>query len=202
MQNYRRYFSQSVSAIALGLMLMCAEETPIFAQRQPVFTNDFGGTRISCSVYREQVALDGVYAGESLEEVRQALGAPRYINRTKGPLKYNYSGGLSISFADFSGNGNYTVVHIEASQSREGGMSTPDGVRVGMPETVLSDVYGTADAVWSTKYISPKLPYSDDEKNQLRYNKTTYVYHCNEGLYMSFVVQRGIITKIIIHQSE
>ena len=112
--------------------------------------------------------------------------------------------GLRIcnSFADFSGTGDYTVFRIEASQSREGKMSTPDGVSVGMPETVLSDVYGTADAVWITKYISPKLPASDDEKNQLRCNKTTYVYHCNEGLSMSFVVQRGIITEIIIRQSE
>ena len=202
MKRYRKYFFQSLSAIALGLMLMGSEEVPVFAQRQPVFTNDFGGTRISCSVYRKQVALNGVYAGESVEEVRQALGAPYYINRAQGTLEYHYSGGLSVSFADFSGTGDYTVFRIEASQSREGKMSTPDGVSVGMPETVLSDVYGTADAVWITKYISPKLPASDDEKNQLRCNKTTYVYHCNEGLSMSFVVQRGIITEIIIRQSE
>lgn len=57
MKRYRKYFFQSLSAIALGLMLMGSEEVPVFAQRQPVFTNDFGGTRISCSVYRKQVAL-------------------------------------------------------------------------------------------------------------------------------------------------
>ena len=56
MKRYRKYFFQSLSAIALGLMLMGSEEVPAFAQRQPVFTNDFGGTRISCSVYRKQVS--------------------------------------------------------------------------------------------------------------------------------------------------
>lgn len=50
-------------------MLICSEEVPAFAHRQPVFTNDFGGIRISRSAYREQVALSGVYTGESLEEV-------------------------------------------------------------------------------------------------------------------------------------
>lgn len=40
MKRYRKYFFQSLSAIALGLMLMGSEEVPAFAQRQPVFTND------------------------------------------------------------------------------------------------------------------------------------------------------------------
>ena len=46
MKRYRKYFFQSLSAIALGLMLMGSEEVPAFAQRQPV-----GSVKILSQIY-------------------------------------------------------------------------------------------------------------------------------------------------------
>lgn len=100
-------------------------------------------------------------------------------------MEYYYLGVLQVSFAYFSGNGNYTVITIELNKK---GSSTPDGVSVSMEESCPSDVHITTDGVWIMKYVSQKFFLIIGEKNQLRFTETTYAYHFNVGLSMSFIV--------------
>lgn len=48
--------------------------------------SDFGGTTISSSIYREQIAVNGIYVDESLEAAQAALGASSYIDYAKSPF--------------------------------------------------------------------------------------------------------------------
>lgn len=169
------------------------------AARDPVFTSNLGGTPISCSIYSEQAAVDGVHTGDSQSQLIQKLEMPTSTYRkNQGSMTYYYKG-MKINLADFSGSGLYTVTDIETSTA---GHYTPDGVGVGMNEQILSDVYGTADSVWTKTYVSPKLSDEVNRKNQARFNETVYTYNVNEGLSMSFIVKQGIISKISIHQSK
>lgn len=177
---------------------MILTASPVLANREPVFTSDYGGTKISCSVYKEQVKLSGVEANDTIREIKNILGEPSFVDRRDHNIMYSYRS-LRIYLVDFGGNGGYTVDKIESSTP---GALTPDGVGVGMSESVLSDVYGTADSVCTKTYNFPKLSDELNQKNQGKLNETIYTYNANEGLSMSFTVKNGIIKEISIFQDE
>jgi hypothetical protein len=177
---------------------MILTASPVLANREPVFTHNLGGTPISCSIYMEEASIDGVHMDDTSVYVLKKLGTPRSIRKEGGILKYYYEG-VDISFADYRGNGTYTAFNIETSSE---GHYTPGGVGVGMGEQVLSDIYGTADSVWTKTYNSPKLSEEVNQKNQARFNETIYTYNVNEGISMSFTVKKGLISEISIYQSE
>lgn len=187
------------TCLCLTMIGCTAVFTPsALAYREPVFTTNLGGTPISCSIYSEQAALHGVYTGDSSGQVIEKLKMPNSTyKRAQGCIVYYYKG-LKINMVNFSGK-LYTVTDIEASQA---GYYTPDGVGVGMSEQVLSDVYGTADSVWTKTYVSPKLSDEVNKKNQARFNEIVYTYNANQCLSMSFIVKQGCIVKINIHRSE
>lgn len=168
------------------------------AAREPAFTSNLGGTPISCSVYAEQVALDGVHTNDTATSIIKKLGMPK-SSRTDGGIIHYYYKGLTISLANFGRKGSYTAYALETSSA---GHYTPDGVGVGMSEEVLSNVYGTADSVWTKVYNSPKLSDEVNMKNQARFNETVYTYNANACLSMSFIVRKGIISEIKIDQAE
>lgn len=189
--------------VRCGLLLLCISMLiavpSAHAFRTPEFTYNLGGMPISCSIYSDQASLADIHADDSMQKVTSLLGSPNSShNRT-----YRYTDkGLIISFVDWGGNGNYTVVDIEATKCD---VATLDGVKVGMSESVLSKVYGTADEVYIEKRSSPKLPAEQVTKIRKRYgslNKTTYTYYANPCLTMSFVVGDGVIQKIHIHRSD
>lgn len=194
-----KYLKKFTSVIGMGLILSCLGFHNLSAQEFTSFKNDFGGIPISCSISIKQVAIDGISAGEYLQDVREKLGTPDFVIRGDHTLKYNYYGGLLIYFIDLDGNGNYTVYKI-SSMSKTG--CTPDGVSVGMPDSILSDTYGTADRIKTTTYMSPKLSSEIDASNQKKLNETTYIYYADAGLFLSFTVKNGIITMISICQDE
>lgn len=177
---------------------MILTASPVLANREPVFTSDYGGTKISCSVYKEQVKLSGVKANDTIREIKNILGEPSFVDRRDHNIMYSYRS-LRVYLVDFGGNGGYTVDKIESSTP---GAFTPDGVGVGMSESVLSDVYGTADSVCTKTYNFPKLSDELNQKNQGKLNETIYTYNANEGLSMSFTVKNGIIKEISIFQDE
>ncbi len=170
-----------------------------YAYRTPEYTYNLGGLPISCSIYSDQASLAGIHADDSLQKVVAVLGKPKSSYKNK----YNYiDKGLTVSFADWGGNGKYTVIDMEATQSD---VATLDGVKVGMSESILSKVYGTADEVYIEKRSSPKLSTEQMEKIHKRFGsliKTTYTYYANPCLTMSFVVGDGVIQKIHIHRSD
>ena len=186
-----------------GLMLCCvstfAYVPSVHAYRTPEYTYNLGGLPISCSIYSDQASLAGIHADDPLQKVTAIFGKPKSSYKAT----YNYiDKGLTISFVDWDGNGKYTVVDMEATKS---GVATLDGVKVGMPESILSKVYGTADEVYIEKKSSPKLSAEQMEKIHKRFGsliKTTYTYYANPCLTMSFVVGDGLIQKIHIHRSD
>jgi hypothetical protein len=81
-------------------------------------------------------------------------------------------------------------------------MKTLDGVAIGMPASVLSTTYGTADSVITERHTASKLPAEAQEKYAQRLDKTVYMYNANECLTMSFVVKNNVIVEIGFYQSE
>ena len=140
----------------VGLCFMLNFPFYVYAEhRVPTFTYNLGGMPISCSVYRNQISLNGIHAEDSLEKVRNILGIASFVSKKGGILEYDYKDNLQVYFADYEGNGSYVVFHIKAG--RESTAATIDGVKVGMPETVLSQVYGTADNIDIRQSKAPKL---------------------------------------------
>ena len=129
------------------------------AFRTPDYTYNLGGLPISCSIYSDQASLGGIHADDTVQRVIALLGKPQNSYNQK----YQYiDKGLSISFVDWGGNGKYTVMDMEVTK---GTVATLDGVMVGMPESVLSNVYGTADEIYIEKRDSPKL--SEEQKAKI-----------------------------------
>lgn len=180
------------------LLLMAGNNTAAFANRAPVITSNLGGTKISCSIYEDQATVAGVRPGFSETQVRKILGAPGSVHYLNSTLDFFYPS-RTIRLVDFGGDGSYVLVDINTTNKND---ATLDGVRVGMPETVLNEIYGEADAVWKTTYESPKLTSEVNQKNHARFDENVYQYNANETIKMSFKVQKGIIKEIHIHQSE
>ncbi len=182
-----------VVIVSALLLLNCPY---IYANKTPTFTNNLGGMPISCSVYEKQVAVNGIATGYTMEMVRAVLGKPDYVS-SKNPLSYSYNG-MSIKFVDFGGSGKPIVYDI--SVWKDG--VTFDGIKIGMSESELTRVYGSADNVHIEKNIAPKLNESQNQKYIDRLDKTVYIYNANACLNMAFVVKSGIIKEIHIHLSD
>lgn len=193
-----KYFRNLLLVIVMGLILSSIGNHNAFAQISTSFKRDLGGIPISCSVSIEQVAINGIHAGDSPLDVYEKLGKPNFVSRGDHTLKYTY-GSLLIYFMDLDGDGHYTAYDISSSNKTS---CTPDGVSVGMSDSVLSNIYGTADRVKIITCVSPKLSSEIDASNQKELNETTYIYNFNECLSLSFTVKNGIIKTISIHQSE
>ena len=178
-------------------LLMLINLSSVSAYRNPVFTNNLGAMPISCSIYSDQAGVNGIHTGDNMIKVKSILGEPKYTSDiSSGGGKYYYDN-LEIVFVDFSGEGNPIVVDIKA----RGNAITLDGVKVGMADSVLSKVYGTADVIYIEKHSAPKLSQEKNKKYRDR-DKTVYTYYANECLTMSFVVNNGVIKEIHIHLSD
>ena len=142
--------------------------------------------------------MNGIKGGDSLQKVRAILGEPTSVSKNK-MLTYYYRG-LTIKFVDFGGSGKTVVYDMEGT--KQGEVSTLDGVKPGMPESALSEIYGTADVVRVEKVVAPKLSGEQNEKYRKRLDKTIYTYYANPCLTMSFTVKEGIISSINIHLTD
>ncbi len=182
--------------VAIGFCFSCIASVGL-ARRPVEYSYNFGAIPISCSIYAEQAGLAGICANDSMGKVISVLGQPGYRSNDSAPV-YTYDG-VSIKFIDWGGDGRYTVCKIETN--RKGMVSTPDGVSVGMPESVLSEVYGTADEVRIEKNMAPKLPEKEMQVYRERVDEmvTVYTYNVSAANSMSFTVRRGVITRIVIN---
>ena len=114
-------------------------------------------------------------------------------------LTYEYKG-LTIKFLAFGKSGEPIVWDMEAT--KVGDVSTMDGVKPGMAESVLLKVYGTADVIHVEKTTAPKLSEEQNEKYRKRVDKTVYTYYANPCLTLSFIVKDGVIIKINTHLTD
>jgi len=172
------------------------------ANRKPEFMHNLGGSPISCSIYNDQASLAGIRIDDPLNRVTAILGKPQSINRSSGISVTYYYKGLKIDFMQWGEPGSpFTVANMIATSND---VSTIDGVSVGMNESILTKVYGTADAVYTKTFVAPKLSAADNATIQRRFglNNTVYVYNVDACNSMMFTVSNGIIKEIKIHHSE
>ena len=119
------------------------------------------------SIPGSSIALEGVAPGSSVEVAKAKLGTPNYAGD-----KLYFPNGIMIDVADYNPS---LVDEIETYSAG----ATPGGVKVGMSESVLSDVYGRADKV------------------DRDYDDTEYTYFSSDyRLKMEFKVVGGTIVKI------
>ena len=202
--------SSFLVAISVFIVGSCAE-----ARRMPELGYTLGVCAVTYSITEEQTSVKGVHINDKMEKVNKLLGVPDDVYKYGDRKRYKY-GNLIIEYLD-----GY-VYRMYLGQ----GLSTFDGVRIGMPESALYNVYGVADVVHIDKYITPKLPLKLQEaegkfiipdrlkngdtqkdwerkiKMWERFNKTVYEYRVHERLWMSFTVVSGIINDIEVHWSE
>ena len=122
----------------------------------------------AASVSSDAIAIDGVAPGSSVESARAKLGTPDAVAGDK----IYFPNGIVIDVADHNPN------LVEEIETRSAG-ATPGGVKVGMSESVLSEVYGTADKV------------------DRDYDDTEYTYYSGDNSKkMEFKVVNGTIVEI------
>ena len=184
--------------LVLGcLLLSFAAGQPALA-RDPEIMSNLGAITISCSIYPGQAAVAGVATGDTMGRVEEVLGAPQSVKYGRATREYHYPS-RTLLFIQYMADTPYVLTDIKTSKW---GDATPDGVQVGMGETVLNDVYGQADSVWTRQYDSPKIPAEENAKNHARLDETIYEYHANKTTTLAFRVTRGVIREIHIHQAE
>ena len=166
--------------------------------REPEIMSNLGNITISCSIYPGQAGVAGVRTGISQSQVEEVLGAPQSVKYGRGTMEYSYPS-RTLLLVHFSPERPYVLTDIKTSNRED---ATVDGVRPGMAETVLNDVYGQADSVWTKEYESPKIPEEDNQKNHARLDETVYEYHANKTTTLAFKVRQGVIREIHVHQAE
>lgn len=190
-----RWLSRGLLAGCLLLSLAAGGKA---LAREPEIMSNLGAVTISCSIYKNQAGVAGVTAGISQSQVEEALGAPRSVKYGRGTMEYSYPS-RTLLLIHFSSEMPYVLMDIKTTNRED---ATPDGVQVGMAETVLNDVYGEADAVWTKRYESPKIPEEDNAKNHAKLDETIYEYHANKTTTLAFTVRQGVIREIHVHQAE
>lgn len=169
-----------------------------YANRAPEVIMTRWGVEISCSIYGGQTAINGINIGDSHEKVKRILGAPQRVEYDRvGDMEYTYRG-MYIKFINM-GHQQYSVCDMNVTGS---GYSLIDKVSVGMPEKVLKEKYGEADAIDLETHLFPKLSKSRQQEYAKFRDTADYIYHADERIMMTFHCRKGVIESIKVHETD
>ena len=107
------------------------------------------------SVDGSKIALGSVYPGMSVEELIRVCGQPSYRD------------GDDWIYANFKVDTEHG--HVEEVSTTSGAVSTPDGIHVGQPDSVLNGSFGSADKVDHEDYGVEYEYYSNDRSKKIEF---------------------------------
>lgn len=186
---YKRVLCSGIIAGSLFFAAPCS-----FAQSSVEYMTNFAGIPISCSIKESQAVVGGIHGNDSPEKVKSLIGQPSNIsidNKYGNYIDYTYPG-ILVRFWNIGTDEKYRVCALSVSTK---GYFTPDGVGVGMSADVLTQIYGTADVVYTEKSVAPKLS-TDQQAKYRKLGKTIYTYNVSAGLALQFEVRNDKISKI------
>lgn len=128
-----------------------------------------------------QLALGGIYLGDSVDKVYSVYGNPRTKRNNGTIIEYDYGNGLLITFWDEAQSKD--VVEIKVTEHN--GFATPAGLEVGTHVDALYKLYGKAD-FHNARNVVHYLKYCNTE---------------NQNQYLLFTVCEDKITEIVLHWS-
>lgn len=141
-----------------------------------------------CSAYglpkgtlaENQLYLGYINIGSTPQKVTSVYGQPNRIDERNG-MTYYYGNTLKFSFM---GKGDSWLYDITTTDNN--GITTADGVAVGMLVSKLYDTYGTPN-------------YTRKDKDATRY---WYYWERSSYVYFTFTVKNGKIVQISLHHAD
>ena len=150
--------------LLLVLTIMCILGVTCFAEKAPKNPDP-------ASLPQERMALGGIHVGDTSEVVKSILGEPDsqeygYSQMTEKKFAiWEYGNSATIHY--FENNGEYFVQIVKVNA--DNGFATPDGIKVGMSEKVLKQVYGEPYFYVSSHNGSGQYRYRNDLHNQIEF---------------------------------
>ena len=124
------------------------------------------------------MALGGLHVGDTTDTVKSILGEPDsqeygYSQMTeKKYAVWTYGNAATINY--FENNGEYFVQIVKVDA--DNGFATPDGIKVGMSEKALKQVYGEPYFYISSHEGTGQYRYRND-----RYSQVEFVFQVMNG---------------------
>ncbi|WP_314093381.1 hypothetical protein [Selenomonas noxia] len=134
-------------------------------------------TTTQATIQAHRIQLDGLRMDTTLEEIKDKYGRPDYVDSSAaGYTRWNWDSGLSILHRRYK--------FLTATATKPG-LVTFDDVSVGDPAYRLTDVYGTADKVFTDSQYD------------------SYYYYNEKGVgYLSFSVSKLTGDIVEIHMDR
>lgn len=164
-------FFVKLKALLLVLFVTCVIATTCFAEKAPINQN-------AVSLPQERMALGGIHVGDTTDTVKSILGEPDsqeygYSQMTeKKYAVWTYGNAATINY--FENNGEYFVQIVKVDA--DNGFATPDGIKVGMSEKALKQVYGEPYFYISSHEGTGQYRYRND-----RYSQVEFVFQVMNG---------------------
>ena len=123
------------------------------------------------SISVDRIALGGISIDSSLKYVKSIYGTPIHINTYNNGQRWElkYGDGFLVQASSRSGEnyeeGTYYVDQVVVN--KDNGIATPDGVRVGMKESVIESTYGEPFSVHQRDGLSFYWYFDDSGKDKL-----------------------------------
>ena len=112
------------------------------------------------AVASEQIALGGIVPGATMDEIIAVYGQPVQVDDDE----YSFGTGFIVKVDDHNRNIIEKIITIN-----DNGIETPNGVRVGMNESVIQSTYGRPDKIDRDVYDTEYKYRSFDKSREMEF---------------------------------